>query len=434
VKKWQFLAVSGLIGASPALADTPPAFGGPVAMGDGFSFDPIVDARLRWEDVDQPAKGLTADAVTMRLRAGGELRNEPSHLSVLVEGEGNLALDGDYNAFPYARVGSDQYRPTRAVVADPQNMGLNRAQVQYKDQNVTVTVGRQVINLDDQRWVGASAWRQNETTFDAARGTVTWGPLGVDATYSDSQRSIYGTDGGPRVSYNGHFGFLGAWVGKPVLMVKGFAYLLDYDPTAFINLPKTHGQLDSSQTYGLRATSTLPLGQGVSLALAGSYARQSSYRDNPEHYAADYWAGEGDLSAYGLTATVGYEDLGADAGAVGGPWSVQTPMATLHSFNGWADVFLTTPARGLKDRYGGLAYAFPKSLGLKGLNAKVVYHQFDSDIGAIDYGHEWDASAGVQTGRVNWLVKFADYQAVGTAAQGAGTTTRKFWLQSEIAF
>jgi hypothetical protein len=416
--------------ATAAHADPAPTLGGPIAMGDGFSFDPIVDARLRWEDVSQPTKDLTADAVTLRLRAGGELRNAPTHLSVLVEGEGNLAIDQGYNAYPYALPASDQYRPTRAVVADPQNVGLNRAQVQYKDTYLTLTVGRQVINLDDQRWVGASAWRQNETTFDAVRGTATWGPLGVDATYSDSQRSIYGTDGGPRVSYNGRFGFLGAWVGGKLLTVKGFAYLLDYDPTAFINLPTTRGQLDSSQTYGARATSTIPLGK-ASLALAGSYARQSSYRDNPRHYAADYVAGEGDLTAWGVTATVGYEDMGSDANAQGGPWSVQTPMATLHAFDGWADVFLTTPARGLKDSYTGLGYALPK---WHGFNAHVIYHRFDSDIGGLRYGQEWDASAGLRTGPLGWLVKYAAYQAQGSAALGAGTTTHKVWLQSELVF
>jgi hypothetical protein len=28
---------------------------------------------------------------------------------------------------------------------------------------------------------------------------------------------------------------------------------------------------------------------------------------------------------------------------------MQTPMATLHKFDGWADLFLTTPANGLGD-------------------------------------------------------------------------------------
>ena len=33
-----------------------------------------------------------------------------------------------------------------------------------------------------------------------------------------------------------------------------------------------------------------------------------------------------------------------------------TPLATLHKFQGFADVFLTTPASGITDAYGKLGY------------------------------------------------------------------------------
>ena len=32
-----------------------------------------------------------------------------------------------------------------------------------------------------------------------------------------------------------------------------------------------------------------------------------------------------------------------------GTVALQTPLATLHAFNGWADKFLSTPANGLRD-------------------------------------------------------------------------------------
>ena len=273
-------------------------------------------------------------------------------------------------------------------------------------------------------------WDEWNALVDAVRGEVTLGPIGLDATYADSQRSVYGSDGGPRVDYDGRFGFLGASLKAKYLTVKGFAYLLDYDPTAYINQAAVRSQLDSSQTYGFRATSHLPLSHKVALNFDGSYARQSSYENNPRHYAADYVMAEGNLAAYGFTATAGYELLGSDAHAVGGPWAVQTPMATIHSFDGFADVFLTTPARGLKDTFGGVGYVFPKTVGVPGLNAKLMYRQFDSDLGNLNYGHEWDASLGFKTGCVKWLVQYADYTAVGAAAVGAGTTTKKFWLQT----
>jgi len=151
-----------------------------------------------------------------------------------------------------------------------------------------------------------------------------------------------------------------------------------------------------------------------------SYARQSDYGSNPFDYAADYWLVEGQASISGFAVTAGRESLGSDAGR-----SVQTPMATLHKFNGWADTFLTTPAAGLQDVYVGAKYSFDGIAALKGLNAGVTYHSFDSDIGGIDYGDEWDASIGFTVGKITLLAKYADYNA------GAlGVDTRKFWLQA----
>ena len=122
--------------------------------------------------------------------------------------------------------------------------------------------------------------------------------------------------------------------------------------------------------------------------------------------------------------TAGYELLGSDSGR-----AVQTPMATLHKFNGWADLFLTTPNGGLEDIYGGIAYKFDGVKALPGLNAAVTYHRFSSDAGSVRFGDEWDASLGFKLGRVGLLAKYADY-----SAKGFGVDTRKLWLQAEFAF
>jgi hypothetical protein len=104
-------------------------------------------------------------------------------------------------------------------------------------------------------------------------------------------------------------------------------------------------------------------------------------------------------------------------------------MATLHKFNGWDDLFLTTPAAGLDDWYGGATIKFPTVHALPGLNAAVYYHHFGSDAGSIHYGNEWDASLGFKIGRFGLLAKCADY-----SADLFGIDTRKFWLQLEMGF
>jgi hypothetical protein len=119
-------------------------------------------------------------------------------------------------------------------------------------------------------------------------------------------------------------------------LLKGFAYLLDYDRTSFINLPNARSQLDSSQTYGVRFATLLPLSRTVALALTGSFARQSNYGNNTRAYNVNYYLADAALTVKNQTVSVGYELMGADANAVGGTWSMQTPMATLHVFDGWA--------------------------------------------------------------------------------------------------
>ena len=83
--------------------------------------------------VDAPAAGVA------ELRAGGERQT--------------LAISEDYNSTVN---GLTQF----PVVADPENIELNRLQLQYRGLPKTVvTIGRQRINLDDQRFVGAVGWR-----------------------------------------------------------------------------------------------------------------------------------------------------------------------------------------------------------------------------------------------------------------------------------
>jgi hypothetical protein len=379
---------------------------------DKLQVKPLLDARVRYENVDQPS--LDADALTFRLRAGAEASID--HFSLLAEAEGTVPIVDDYNAFPFALPDEEQWRPDHSVVADPANVEINRLQLQYKADKSTLTLGRQRINIDDQRWVGSVAWRQNEQTFDAIRGEASAGAVTGDVTYAIKQRTIFGTDAGPRTSFDGHFVFVGLSSKVGPVQGKLFAYLLDYDEDFFL--------ANSSQSYGLILSTTIPIAKDTKLSLRASYARQSDYAENPFDYAADYWAFDAGTTLAGFGINGGWEKLGSDNGR-----GLQTPMATLHKFNGWADLFLTTPTTGLEDSYVTLSRKFDKVKALPGLNATLAFHQFDSDVGNIEYGTEWDASLGFKLGRLALLAKFADYDA-----RDFGVDTRKFWLQAEWAF
>ena len=387
-----------------------------------FKFKPLVDTRLRYEHVEQVGLTEDAEAVTIRARLGGELSNGP--WSFLAEAEGTLAINEDYNS----GINGKALFP---IVADPENIELNRIQVQYKGiPKTVVTVGRQRINLDDQRFVGSVGWRQNEQTFDAAR--IEWSGvknLKVDLTYSWSARSIWGIDGfgaRPQAMQGDNF-FVNASYTTKIGALTGFAYLVDEDEPTQVALLR-----NSSQTYGARFAGAYPLSKAVKLSYVASYASQSDYAKNPVSYSADYYLGELGIEAKGFKLLGGYEVLGSDQTAAGAPGSVfafQTPFATLHKFQGWADKFLTTPANGVQDAYGSLSYTKAKVGPFASISGTVAYHDYKSDKLSMDYGTEWNFQLLAKVKKYTFILKYADYNADSFV-----TDTKKFWASVEWAF
>ena len=377
---------------------------------------PLLDARLRWETVDQHGIAGDADAVTFRLRAGVEwVAND---WSLLAEGEATAAPREHYDS---GVNGKTNY----PIVADPENIELNRLQVQYRGlQKSLVTLGRQRINLDDQRFVGASGWRQNEQTFDAVR--LEYGDaksVKVDLTYAWSVRTIWGIDGrdARQQAIGGNNVF--ATISHPTVLgtLSGFAFLVDQDEA------RVQGFRISTQTYGIRLAGSRKLSPAVRLNYALSYASQSDHHRNPNNYRARYWLVDLGIELRAAKLGVGLEVLGADDG-----WpltSFQTPLATLHKFQGWADKFLTTPPNGLRDITASGGYGWKSVAGLDAISAAVIYHRFDSDRTNIAYGSEWDAMVTAKRGRWTATAKLADYRAKHFASD-----TRKIWLMLEWAY
>ena len=403
MRVFPLLALGGLV-SSPALA-------GPITL------KPIVDARLRYEHVEQTPLAKDADALTARIRSGFEAKT--GDFAFIAESEATLAISPGYNS----GLNSKTDRP---LVADPQNIELNRLQLQYRGFAKTVfTVGRQRINLDDQRFVGAAGWRDNEQTFDAAR--FEWSGLKnikADVTYANNVRTIWGIDGGnaygpARLSeIGGDNVFANLAYTTRIGTLTAFAYLVDQDQKpVFVN---------SSQTYGGRFAGAYSLSRLVKLTYAASFAAQSNYHRNPNIYRSRYYLGEAGVVVKAFTLAGGYEVLGADKGVA--VTSFQTPLATLHKFNGWADKFLVTPPNGLRDFYGSVGYGWKKKAGLDAISLTASYHRFDSDRLALHYGNEIDAQASFKKGKYTALVKYADYNADTFA-----TDTRKLWVSLEWA-
>jgi hypothetical protein len=398
--------IIGLLAASTSM----PSLAAPV------SIRPLLDLRLRWENVDQDGITDEANAVTLRARAGAEI--SAGAFSLLGEAEGTAAPVEHYFSGVNGKTGYP-------LLSDPENIELNRLQLQYRPvKQLAVTAGRQRINIEDQRFVGASGWRQNEQTFDAAR--VEYGtPRGfqADVTYAWSVRTIWGIDGtGARQqAIRGENIFATASYPTPIGMVTAFAFKVDQDEAI------VSAYQQSSQTFGARFAGSRALSAEAKLTYAFSYAHQKDDGKNPNDYSADYMLAELGAAFGGLTVGGSYERLGADDGR---PYtSFQTPLATLHKFQGWADKFPVTPPNGIQDYYASAGYGWKRLAGLDSLAALLVYHRFDSDRLDQHYGNEWDAQLSAKKGRWAVAAKFASYSADAFA-----TDTRKFWLQLEWAY
>jgi hypothetical protein len=380
------------------------------AMAQEISLKPLIDARLRYENVDQAGLPRDAEATTIRIRSGVQASSGP--LSAIVEMQGNLALVGDYYDGLHGAA-------TRPLIADPQNIALYRAQLQYRTKAIALTVGRQRIALDDERFVGPVPFRQNGQTFDAAR--VEWtGVKGLkaDLTYAWRVNTVWGIDGvGARPRSIGGNNVLGNLsYASPIGTITGFAYLVDQDEAA------VQGFRLSSQTYGARLAGARALAKAVKLTYQLSYATQSDYDRNPNRYRADYYLIDAGIELHALKLGAGYEVLGADKGVALAAF--ETPIATGFKFQGWADKFLTTPPDGVRDLYGNLGYGWKQAGPFQALTLQAVYHRFASDRHSRLYGDEIDLLASAKLGKTSLSARYADYQADGFA-----TDTRKFWLQ-----
>jgi hypothetical protein len=387
---------------------------------------PIIDARLRFESVDQTPLTKEAHADTLRLRLGFETGKAWS-TALLAEGELVTPIGDDYRA-DNSRAENLRY----PAVADPESYEINRLQlVNTSIPGTTVTVGRQRIVLDDQRFVGNGGWRQSEQTYDAVRiVNKTLPALTIDATYLNQVNRIFGPDS-PQGRYTGD-GVLAnvAWqsgFGK----LTGFGYLLDFDAlTTFPGLTAAQAAAlnpvrVSTQTYGLRFAGERPI-RSIKLDYAASYARQSNYAANPLRFDLDYYSLEATATYRQYSLTLGQEVLEGD-GTVG----FSTPLASLHRFQGWADKFLTTPADGIDDRYAGIGCLMKGVAMLDTLSVSVVYHDFESQWRAVELGSELNLQMQAKYGSFLALVKYADFDAKEGATPVQYQDTTKFWVQVE---
>ena len=365
----------------------------------------LLNIRARYEFADQDGR-QESNAFTVRTRLGFETGSLEG-FSALVELEDVRIIGPENNFNPYPQ-------PGRTVVGDPKGAELNRAQIAFEGYDTWAVFGRQRIILDEARYIGNVGWRQNEQTFDAftiKNESLT--ELSLDYGYIDKVHRIFGDDA-PLAAQrefdsSSHF-FRAAFTGWEFARITVYAFLLDLKNAA----------ANSIDTTGINLDGSLPLNETFNIKWRLEYARQKAGSGNPAGYEADYYHLRAQGSRKGLTLGVGIEVLGSDKGQ-----GFRTPLATLHKFNGWADVFLATPPSGLEDFYIKVAVNLPHAIP-----ASLIIHRFTSEAGDSTYGHEIDAVISKKLGeRWTLLAKYAMFDGRNPFAD-----RKKFWFQTEYKF
>lgn len=363
-----------------------------------------LDLRYRYETNDQDNALKDAKASTLKTRLTvktGKVNNF------------NALFEVDH----VAELGSDSYNDATgtgnglySVVADPRGLDLNQAYISYTGfDKTTLSAGRQRIAHNGHRFLGTVGWRQNEQTFDAYRAQYqATNAVNIDYSYIYNANRIFGSDSA-KGDFKGKFHALNVkYAPSKAHQFAFFSYLLDFD-----------GAATDTDTYGIDYKYTSALGKDSKLGVNVSYAMQSNGDNVASSFDSDYYLVEVNGNVSGVFGSVGYEVLGSDNGI-----GFSTPFATLHKFNGWADMFLGTPSNGLEDTY--------VKIGTKvaGVKLTAIYHDFKANEGTADYGTELDLVAAYKINkRVSVLAKYAAYDA-----QDHGVDTDKLWLMTTLKF
>ncbi len=314
----------------------------------------------------------------------------------------------------------DEYAPEQAgyaTIADPENARVTQAYLDYKIDKTLFRLGRQMVNLDDERFVGAVDWRQMPQTFMGYTvNNTSIENLGLMASYVTDRYGIT-----EALSSGTETALLHAdYQAIQELKLTGYGYLIG----------------SSSNTYGLMASGKAGMVNYIAEAATQQDATMEYETMGKPSVDAMYYRVDVGTVYNGFIFGVAYESLGE---AEDNSHGFTTPLATLHKWQGFADVFLGYTAGstkfGLNDAYAKIGYADPKYGKILGF-----YHDFSAkeslantvdDAGSeFDLLYTYDFSA-----KLNFLAKAAFFSGESNSViSAAQNDVQRYWVQLDYKF
>jgi hypothetical protein len=411
------LAVATMYTLPASAADVAQASSLKEALTEGKS---DINFKLRYESVNQEGPLDTAEAFTLRSLVGYETKSFHG-FSVNAEVYGLSPLNNDYND---AKKGSsNNSRKKYSTIADPEDYDFHQIYLQWQNAENTVKLGRQGMTLDNWRFIGDVRFRQNWQVFNGLSFVNKSLPNTniALAHYEQVKQITTKIEDGNFEAANVKYAI------TPTTSLTGYGYLIDLDGTDSVS--------KSNKTFGLRLDGSQKLNNNWKVLYTAEYAKQDDYKDGSKLIGNDY---------YRFGAGAGYGDwfLRLDQEKLSGNSdgnAFQTPLGTNHLFQGWADVFLTTPNQGIEDT---MLIAGGKVMGA---TIKAEYHFINSDrnftkVGGgkgNSYGKELDLGVYYKfTKLISGSVEYADFKEddeyVKTVSRKRDI--KKFWLTAIYTF
>lgn len=422
---------------------------------------PMTNFRLRYESVDQdtfqPAPNQTkkldsANGVTLRSLIGWQ--TAPFHnFSFAAQITDVHEFTNNFN--DRRENISESGKANYANIVDPGFTDINQLFVDWTGiKNTKVRVGRQVVNLDNVRFIGDIAFRQNTQVYD--------GFSVLNKSIPNTEFFVAHFDQVRQINTELRQGDIDIFNAKyrisPTEAVTGYAYLVDIanlsqnggNPIA----PGTVAQggnglgasqdlnpLDktdaSSKIFGLRLDGVRKIDDDWKVLYTAEYAKQADLAGGSPLIDAHYIKLGGGAAYDVWSLRLDHESLSSNDGKYG----FQTPLGTNHLFQGWADYFIVTPRQGIEDTFltlNGSIDKFKIYAEYHVMQSDEKFATFNGKLGD-DYGTEFDMSVAYPvTSKLVAKVEYANFNEgdVYGPKNGAARKGDKeiFWLTAQYTF
>jgi len=328
-----------------------------------------LELRPRYNRIDESDKPERTEGVTTRVIAGW--RSAPWYgLRLTVE----LINTGHLGKRNYNDDGAQFFTSPYPLLPDPGTTDWNQVFLDYTGLEATrIRVGRQVVRLNNQRWVSDNDFRQIPQLFEGVSASYSGiANTELSASYFRRMRNTSGTGAALELTI-----LNAAYNPAPGQEVGAYGVFHEQAQNGAFT-----GFADSSyRVIGVRAAGSAGPWGGIEVPYIADFAQQKAFRGGDARIDARYWRLGAGLAWRDYTLRYDQEVKGSN----GGQYGAQMPLTDFYAFNGWTLHFFNTPSVGLVDRWVTLRAAFGRRIVIYGEE-----HRFRSDYGSIGLGRETD--------------------------------------------